>query len=810
MSTEHCREGTAIIAGQSMQVAFSALLNHCLKEGKIAFSNADYLTALGEFESGLDLAQQIEEQQYIALFLNLIGNVYINIDEYQKALDTLKKALTITLQIGDQRTENAVLTNLGVAYKALGKYHLALEYLQKSLNLRRKREDKYGEGLDILNLGATYNGLNQPQKALDFYQQSLKINREIKDKKGERDNLGNIGNLYRELRQYQQASEYIQQSLTIGFELDDRQGIEIDLSNLGLLYEQMGQYQTALYYYQKSLDISLEINGQNQMNRSNTLGMIGAIYGKLGEYQISLEYFQQALEIESQIGDQRGESITLGDFGITYHKLGQHQKALTYYQKALVIAKNVGDIRGEAMQLNNIGLYYLSEQTQKALSYFQKAQKALTTNNEDDNCLEGAILVNIGLAYDYLGQSQKALALDYFYKGLDIKSEFCHPIELAEDYLSIGNLYFHVNDYERAKQIFQHAITLERLDSYFLSRAQRSLALTEIELNQFDAAIQHYKQSIDNIENVRSKLTKKEYKISFMQNKLYVYEEFIALLQSLHSNHPDKKYDRKALETFERKQGRVFLEEMSLSGIQRFSGLPENMIKKEQSLKYQLEKIQADLWQLRNQSFEPQATIRINSLTQQFEILKNEQAQFEVRLQKEYPKYYALKYPKPVKLATLQNQVLQEGEMMLVYGVMEDSTILWIIGKDQFQMLPLSLKEDELIQQVNTFRTTVLSIYKVIQNAGKIGYTKTEFVELLETKVEDSLPNFLEISHRLYQNLLPAKARQLLKKAQLVYVVPTGALYGLPFEALVTNIDEEKETPHYLIQDVAIAILNDL
>jgi len=60
---------------------------------------------------------------------------------------------------------------------------------------------------------------------------------------------------------------------------------------------------------------------------------------------------------------------------------------------------------------------------------------------------------------------------------------------------------------------------------------------------------------------------------------------------------------------------------------------------------------------------------------------------------------HRLKYPQPVKLATLQNQVLQKGEILLVYGVLsgnkkeyrESKTILWIIGKNQFQMLTLNI-----------------------------------------------------------------------------------------------------------------------
>ena len=59
---------------------------------------------------------------------------------------------------------------------------------------------------------------------------------------------------------------------------------------------------------------------------------------------------------------------------------------------------------------------------------------------------------------------------------------------------------------------------------------------------------------------------------------------------------------------------------------------------------------------------------------------EQEQTALEKRLKTQYPKYYALKYPQPVDLPTLQNQVLQKGEMILVYAVLnsriEKKTIL--------------------------------------------------------------------------------------------------------------------------------------
>ena len=105
-------------------------------------------------------------------------------------------------------------------------------------------------------------------------------------------------------------------------------------------------------------------------------------------------------------------------------------------------------------------------------------------------------------------------------------------------------------------------------------------------------------------------------------------------------NHPKKGYERKAIEIFERKQGRIFLEEMGQSGARRFAGLDNEIMQAEQELTQKLQ-------QLSNQPLS----------SPQRAALQQEQTALEQRLKTQYPKYYALKYPQPATLTALQNQV---------------------------------------------------------------------------------------------------------------------------------------------------------
>jgi tetratricopeptide (TPR) repeat protein len=243
---------------------------------------------------------------------------------------------------------------------------------------------------------------------------------------------------------------------------------------------------------------------------------------------------------------------------------------------------------------------------------------------------------------------------------------------------NLGIVYQRLGQYPRAFTTFQESLRIHEalgiLESLWLT--QRDLASVEVQLNQPASAITHYEQALDTIKALRAGLTEKAQKLSFMQNKLYVYDELITLLHDLHQQHPNNGYDRKALDIFERKQGRVFLEEMGQSGARNFAGLPEPITQRERDLETQLEQTRTQLADERAKLITEQQKALIQTLEARENTLHAEQAALQEQIKTDYPDYYALKYPTPVALEDLQHTVLQPGELLLVYSVMKEKTCL--------------------------------------------------------------------------------------------------------------------------------------
>jgi CHAT domain-containing protein/tetratricopeptide (TPR) repeat protein len=601
----------------------------------------------------------------------------------------------------------------------------------------------------LLNLGNMALNSGQYPEALDKYKRGLEQaqNSSFKREKTIGHLLFNLGMVSGRLGQYDRALEYYQQSLAVKRELKDRRGEGDSLNNLGAIYEDLGQYERALEYFQQGLAIRREL--KDRRAEGGSLNNVGTIYENLCQNDSALEYFQQALTIARETKDRPGEGLALNNLGVIYARLGQQDRTLECYQQSLAIRKETKDRQGEGDTLNNLGVVCENlGQYERALEY---CQQALTIHRETkDRRGEADNLNRLGAINEALGHYDQALKI--LQESLNICREVGAPITLF--------------------------------------RAQRGLGEVDFRLGSYGEALAHYRQALDTIEGMRAGLSSKESKTIYMKDKLIVYDQLIEHLRSLHEKYPTKGYDRESLEIFERKQGRLFLEEMGQSGARNFAGLPEKLRTQETELENRLDSLQTVLVQERLQPQPDRQRLQtleteLSQTRQAFQALKAE-------LQTKHPDYYAMKYPQPAKLADLQGKVLKPGEVMLVYGVMEAKTCLWVIGKKFCGLYTLPLGEEDLKRKIGALRRTIL----------KAGDARQEVA------VQPGLAEKVQAKPRqeLYGLLLPASVRSALPAGSRLYIIPTGPLYALPFETLETQAADEP--PRYLVEDYAIAYLS--
>ncbi|OQW90402.1 MAG: hypothetical protein BWK79_19985, partial [Beggiatoa sp. IS2] len=500
-------------------------------------------------------------------------------------------------KIEQLRPELERLQEEGEQAYSQSKYPLAVEKWQIGLERSQELKDKRYISRFLGNLGAIYLHLEQYSTALEYYKKVLVIDKEIGDHREEGSNLNNLGLVYFYLGQHSKALEYLQQDLAINEKLGNERGKGIDLANLGMVYYDLGQYPKALNSYQQALSIARDHSYRSM--EGAILGNIGSVYRSLGQYPSALNYQLQSLIIFNELGDKNEAKKTLTNIGNVYDDLGQYSKALSIYQQALSISKEFIDKRGE-----------------------------------------GSTLGNIGSVYQKLGQYHEAL--EYSQKALSIFREIGNRSEEKKDMANIGGIYAKLGQYPDALNYYQQALSIAKeLNTDDLWEIQANLASLEVFLNQSEVAINHYDEAINNLETLRTSLTSSlessgialsELKTQFMKDKFHIYDEFITLLQTEHQKHPDQGYDRKAFEVFEKKQGRVFLEQMGKSTAWRFTGVPEDISIKDRELENQVAAARKNL----SDAYAKGKDVDSSSFRQHLETVEKAQRDFEEKLKADY------------------------------------------------------------------------------------------------------------------------------------------------------------------------------
>jgi CHAT domain-containing protein/Tfp pilus assembly protein PilF len=572
------------------------------------------------------------------------------------------------------------------------------------------------------------------------------------------------------------------------------------LANAGHYPEAAVKLEQGLEQAKKLKNPLLAINRVDKRIYAAFLGNLGWVYGAMGQYDRALEYHQRALAVNREIKRRRFEAGELSALGGLYLNLGQDERSMEYKQQALAISKEIKDCFAQGNQLSSLGWHhYRKGQYDQAREYFQQALAV-----HRSICIqpfnrpfewrhrggEAGDLRGLASIYGELGQYDQAL--QYCQQSLEIRRKIKDRDGEGVTQNSLGIIYLHLGQYDLAREAYKEAMKIahETGTPEDLWRAQANLGGLEAKVGNYDQSIQNRRQALDIIEGLRAGLADKENRTTFMQNKFHVYDDLIDLLQSLHQKNPTKGYDREALEIFERKQGRMFLEEIGKSGARHFAGLPEEVKTRETELENRRHNFQVALEKERAKTQPDPA--RLQTLESGLQQARTDLEALQTELRTNYPDYYALKYPQPATPADLEAKVLKPDEILLVYGVMHDKTCLWVIGKGVFRLQTLPVGGKDLAQKVAVYRRLVL---KTGDEQGKEARSQGATKEGLD-----------KLRQELYNLLIPNQVRAALVPGSRLYIVPTGPLYSLPSEALETQAPGQP--PHYLVQDHAVAYLS--
>lgn len=274
----------------------------------------------------------------------------------------------------------------------------------------------------------------------------------------------------------------------------------------------------------------------------------------------------------------------------------------------------------------------------------------------------------------------------------------------------------------------------------FLQRSQGNL---KDALSLMDSAITI-------IEDLRTKIGSQELRASYFATVQDYYKFYIDLLMQLHQQNPTQGYDALALHTSERERERSLVELLTEANAHIRQGVDPKLLEQESTLQQQLNALERRRYELSSGQYTEQ---QLDQIKQQSQSLLTQLDQLKAEIRTTSPRYAALKYPEPLNLQQIQQQVLDDDTLLLEYSLGEDRSYLWAVTKNSITSYILP-KRSEIEAAAQTFAKSVT------QNS-----TAT---------IDSGLP--------LSQILLAPVANQLGNKRLLI--VPDGALQYVPFTAL--------------------------
>jgi CHAT domain-containing protein len=666
---------------------------------------------LGEHNKGLELAKQVirldpERKRNPIIFnqglVSSIGKVCANQLEPFNILPNVTKA---------KPEESSITSNVNY----IQENRKVIEQFKERLQVARAGETISQEASTLTGLALTHSTLGESQTARDYYQQALKLYAVTGQKPWQANTLGAIANILSQQGKYQEAINYFNQALEIQRILKNSFDQGVTLYDIGVIYETLADYDASIFAYQQALALFQKIGDRRR--EAETMLKIGNIYRQQKNYPLALQQFEQALKIAQQSGNCLVTSDVYRNMSRTYEDAGDPTKSYEHGKQALTFAQNLSDFQFKPVSIAN-ALNLMARAKTKAGDY--GASLGLSRRSQEITRQANLQWANTSV-YDVIANAYEA------------SKQYNQAIETFQEKLALVRS---LGRYSEEAYIF-----------YFLAKMERQKGNLATALKQINSAL-------GVIENIRQDLLSPNLRSRFFSTKQNYYELKVNILMELHQQDSTKGYDAQAFNASERSRARTLLELLNESNANIRQGVDLKVIEQENAIKDKVVSLDKQWSELAGKN--PTEKQR-EFFEQERKRLLGQYQTVQDSIRAKSPKYAALKYPQPLTLVQVQQQLLDLDTTLLQYSLGKDKSYLWVVSRDGFQSHVLP-SEKEIEAQVKSWRSALLD--------------KPDASEALDGPAS-----------RLGRLLLePAAAA--LKSRRRVIVVPDGALTYAPFAAL--------------------------
>jgi tetratricopeptide (TPR) repeat protein len=728
-------------------------------------------SALPLFREATDRFRAARDRIWQATGCNESGRVLVSLGRPREALESYQDALAIRrAALGERHPDVAQsYNNLATAYLDLGEPAKAVEYCEKALAIRRaalgERHPHVAQSYN--NLADAYRHLGQPAKAVEYCEKALAIRRAAL---GERHphvagSYNSLANAYRDLGEPAKAVPLYEKALAIlRAALGERHpDVASGYNNLALAYVDLGEPAKAVPLHEKALAISRAALGERHPGMASSYNNLASAYLDLGEPAKAVPLYEKALAIlRAALGERHPDVAQIyNNLADAYRDLGEPAKAVPLHEKALAIYRAALGERHPlvATSYNNLATAYFDlGQPAKAVEYHEKALAIRRAALGERHPLVATSYNYLATAYFDLGQPAKAV------ESFDLALR-----ALAEPTVPPGP--------DRGPGVTRPR-ALPFTAQILLWRGEVRAAVPGVDpATGVREALADFLAAADVLERLRGRdagtgganserAAADKVRMGERVADLACLTVRAAARLAALERRPQRLVA--AYEAAERGGARVFLEALGRSRAAAVAGVEPEALAEEQRLRAELR--QADA---RVASEIDQPAEKVNRAVAEQRLAQRQKVEdalnaFVARLEREAPRYAAMKYPRPCSLDEAR-ATLAEDEVALHY----------VLGSEGSSLLVVSPKAAP-----GDAGLAVYELPKRHEIAGLIA-------AVVETKTLDDAEGARELGAKLYRVLL-APATEAIQGKNLV-IIPGGELGQLPFEVLVEPVAGEQD-----------------
>jgi CHAT domain-containing protein len=412
---------------------------------------------------------------------------------------------------------------------AEGQYQLAIELYDSALQSFAERGDQEGIARTLTAVIQPHIMLGAYDTAFDCAERARQILQKLGDSRRIARLENNVGNIYHRQDRFEEALAHYERAYQELLPYGDSEELTISLNNMSMCLIGMNDFPRALDTYKRAKELLAERD--LPLIRLITDYNVAYLYYLRGDYRRAIEMLKSSRVDAEQIAYTYLVALCHLDLSDIYIELNLSEEAKSVAEEGYALFRQTEIGYEAAKALANQAIAFGQDgKTRRALELFAEAKPLFEKEKNEVwpwliDLYQAIVLLHEGRYYEAL-RLAKSAAEFFDHSFLKNKAVVAHFV-LARVAIRTGNVNEARQECSRALEFVQ-ALDAPILDyqAHFLMGQVEQLSG-----NQSEAYAQ-YQRARAQLESFRSNLGRDELKISFMKNKVELYERLVELTLS--------------------------------------------------------------------------------------------------------------------------------------------------------------------------------------------------------------------------------------------------------------------------------------